>query len=132
MSPHRPEDWPRLFALGLNAGDLDAVIALYEPDATFVPQSGEPVVGRDGIREMLAPFIRMKARMQGRVVKAITVDDIALLYTDWQGTTVDESGKTIAMRHHAVEVVRRQPDGTWRLIVGDPNGRGHEHPADLD
>jgi ketosteroid isomerase-like protein len=25
---------------------------------------------------------------------------------------------------HAIEVLRRQPDGTWLLAVGDPNGRG--------
>jgi hypothetical protein len=25
--------------------------------------------------------------------------------------------------HWAIEVLRRQPDGTWKLIVGDPNGR---------
>jgi hypothetical protein len=24
----------------------------------------------------------------------------------------------------AIEVLRRQPDGTWLLLVGDPDGRG--------
>jgi ketosteroid isomerase-like protein len=57
-------------------------------------------------------------------MKAVTVDDIALLYTDFQGTTLDESGKTVEIRHRAIEVLRRQNDGTWKLIVGDPNGRG--------
>jgi hypothetical protein len=34
-----------------------------------------------------------------------------------------DSGKTVAIRYKAIEVLRRQPDGTWKLIVGDPNGR---------
>jgi pimeloyl-ACP methyl ester carboxylesterase len=32
-SSQKPEDWPRLFEQHLNAGDLDAVMALYEPEA---------------------------------------------------------------------------------------------------
>jgi ketosteroid isomerase-like protein len=39
--------------------------------------------------------------------------DVALLYTDWEG---DRSSR-------AIELLRRQPDGSWRLIVGDPRGR---------
>ena len=54
---------------------------------------------------------------------AYTVDDVALLYTDFQGDAVDASGKTIEARYKAIEVLRRQPDGAWKLIVGDPNGR---------
>jgi hypothetical protein len=58
--------------------------------------------------------------------EAVTVGEIALLYTDFQGTTVDASGTTVEIRHKALEVLRRQPDGTWKLIVGDPNGREGE------
>jgi ketosteroid isomerase-like protein len=58
MSPHKPEDWPRLFEQQLNAGDLEAVVALYEPNASFVPKSGKTVVGHDGIRLMLAELKR--------------------------------------------------------------------------
>jgi hypothetical protein len=33
MLPHKPEDWPRLFVQYLNSGDLEAVAALYAPNA---------------------------------------------------------------------------------------------------
>jgi uncharacterized protein (TIGR02246 family) len=121
--PHKPEDWPTLFEQNLNAGDLDAVMELYEPDARFGARSGETVIGRDRIRDALAAMIQSKTRLQSRVVKAITVDDVALQYTDFQGKAVDPSGKTIEVRHNAIEVFRRQLDGSWKLIVGDPNGR---------
>jgi ketosteroid isomerase-like protein len=68
-------------------------------------------------------LIEAKARLYSRVVKAVTVGDIAQLYTDFEGTMDDESGKSVAIRNKAIEVLRRQPDGTWKLIVGDPNGR---------
>src|SRR5262249_45297643 len=80
MSPQRPEDWPLLFEQHLNAGDLDAVVALYEPDARFVPRSGDTIVGRDGIRQVLAGSIRTKTRLHSRVIKAVAVGDVALLY----------------------------------------------------
>jgi ketosteroid isomerase-like protein len=50
-------------------------------------------------------------------------DDVAVLYTDFQGTTMDASEKTIDVRYNAIEVLRREPDGHWKLIVGDPHGR---------
>ena len=123
MSAQKPEDWPRVFEHHLNAGDLDAVMALYELSASFVQRTGETVIGRDQIRQVVGGLIAARTRFHSRVVKAITVDDIALLYTDFQGTTVDASGTTVEIRSKAIEVLRRQPDGTWQLIIGDPNGR---------
>jgi len=72
---------------------------------------------------MLAELIGTRARLQGRVIKVVAAGDVALLYTDWQGTMVEPSGKTVENHFKAIEIVRRQPDGTWKLIVGDPNGR---------
>ena len=40
--------------------------------------------------------------------------DIALMHTDWQVTSPQP------MSTYAIEVARRQPDGTWRWLIGDP------------
>lgn len=47
--PDKPEDWPRLFEGHLNAGALEAVIALYEPDATIIAPSGETLPRADSV-----------------------------------------------------------------------------------
>jgi len=124
MSPYKPDHWPGLFELYLTDGDLDSVVALYEPDACFLPESGEPLAGRERIRPMLAELIARKTELHGEVVKVMTVGDVAVLYTDWQGQGLDGSAKVIEYRSRAIEVLRRQPDGKWKLIVGDPNARG--------
>ena len=123
MVPQKPEDWPQVFEQHLNAGDLDAVMELYESEAHFVARSGETLVGRDAIRKVLGGMIDAKTHFRSRVIKAVTVGDIAQLYTDFEGTAVDGSGMSIAIRNKAIEVLRRHPDGSWKLIVGDPNGR---------
>jgi uncharacterized protein (TIGR02246 family) len=122
--PHQPEDWPRVFEQHLNAGDLDAVMALYESEARFVTKSGETLVGRDRIRKVLAGMIEAKTQFQSRVVRAVTVGDVAQLHTDFEGTKIDDSGNTLPVRNKAIEVLRRQPAGDWKLIMGDPNARG--------
>jgi ketosteroid isomerase-like protein len=68
-------------------------------------------------------MIRSKTKLQSRVINAISADDVAVLYSDFEGTTMDASEKTIDVRYNAVEVLRRQPNGCWKLIVGDPSGR---------
>jgi uncharacterized protein (TIGR02246 family) len=123
MVPQKPEDWPQVFEQHLNAGDLDAVMELYEPEAHFVDRSSETLVGRDAIRKVLGSMIEAKTHFRSRVIKAVTVGDIAQLYTDFEGTAVDGSGKSVALRNKAIEVLRRHHDGSWKLIVGDPNGR---------
>jgi uncharacterized protein (TIGR02246 family) len=115
MLPREPDEWPSLFEQHLNAGDLEAMVALYDPDASFVLKSGETIRGRHAIRVVLAGLIKSKARLHGKVSQAVVAGDTALLYTDWAGG--EEPSR-------AIEVLRRQPDGTWLLIVGDPNGRG--------
>ncbi|HEU4431139.1 MAG TPA: SgcJ/EcaC family oxidoreductase [Myxococcota bacterium] len=118
-----PEDWPRLFTERLNAGDLDGVVALYAPNARFVTQSGETLSGLERIREVLAELIDARAKLESRVVHSVVVDDVALLYTDFRGTTPPSAGAAVELRQRALEVLRRQPDGRWKLIVGDPGGR---------
>jgi len=121
--PFKPEDWPRQFEEQLNAGDLDGVMALYEPEARFVTPTGEILVGRDAIRKVLGGLVQAKTQFHSRVVRAVVVGEIAQLYTDFEGISEDDSGKTVPVHSRAIEVLRRQPDGSWKLIMGDPNGR---------
>jgi uncharacterized protein (TIGR02246 family) len=123
---HTPEDWPREFERHMNAGEVDAAAALYAPDASVVTLAGETVVGRASIRRMLAGLVEDKARLEGRVAKVVTTGsgDVAILYTDWQLSAKDAAGKPIERRTKALEVLRHQADGSWTLVLGDPNGRG--------
>ena len=57
ISARTPEEMPRLWAETFQAGDLDALVALYEADAMLVAQPGEVVTGIEAIREALSAFL---------------------------------------------------------------------------
>ena len=57
-------------------------MALYDAEARFVMQSGETLVGHDAIRKVVSGLIGAKTKFHSRVVRIVTVGDIAQLYTD--------------------------------------------------
>jgi uncharacterized protein (TIGR02246 family) len=122
MSARKPEEWPSVFDQKLNAGDLEGMIALYEVGAAFVRDSSELVVDRDNVRHELADLVRKRPQFESKVEQCVMVDDIALLYTNFS-VTMPGSEKPVETMFRAVEILRRQQDGSWKLIVGDPNGR---------
>jgi uncharacterized protein (TIGR02246 family) len=58
MPAHTPEELPPLFAQAFSAHDLEAALALYEPEATLIAQPGQVVTGTEAIREALSGFLR--------------------------------------------------------------------------
>lgn len=114
MSAKSPEDICHLFQQSMVAGDLDALLGLYDPEAVFLHQSGEVKKGEAGLREVLAPLAAARACFAYTIRQIIQSGDIALMHTDWQAFA-PQSGF-----QYAIEVARRQPDGTWRWLIGDP------------
>jgi len=64
-----PEEVHQLFAKHFSAGDLEALLALYEFGTTLVPQSGPPVIGLAAIREVMNGFLALKPQFDLRLKK---------------------------------------------------------------
>ena len=62
----RPKEIDHLFVKAMNEGDVEAMLALYEPDQVFVSQPGQPVVRGAGesLREKLRAFYEAEAPTQ--------------------------------------------------------------------
>jgi len=125
MPAKTPKQCDDMFARYLEAGEVDAVVALYEPKGCLVLEGGAIARGPRAIRKALAMFAALKPKLQMNVFKIVKAgDDVAVLYNDWtlsgvgpDGTPFNDSGK-------ATEIVRRQRNGTWKFIVDDPRARG--------
>ena len=124
MSARLPEDCDRLFSEGVNAGDADAVMALYEDGACFVQREGV-AIGPAAIRPAIVRMLAAKPRLTCNVRTVLRAgEDLALLYNDWSLSSAAPDGQAVERTGRALELVRRQPDGTWRYVIDDPHGRG--------
>ena len=125
-----PEDLDRLFGEGINAGNVEAVLALYEPTAVLVGQDGNPAVGLDQIRIQLVGLVAAKMALRLDAVKAVKAGtDLALVHSDWSATATTPDGNTAEMSIRATEVGRRQASGNWLFAIDDPFARGSAQPS---
>ncbi len=124
MPARTPEEVDALFEQGINAGDAATVAALYEPTARLVALPGHAVTGTAAILTALEALLASKPRIKQNVVSVLSAGDVAMLYNDWSGSSVGLDGTDSAISGKAIEVVRRQPDGTWLFVLGDPWARG--------
>ena len=124
MPANTPEEVDALFERHINAGDAEAVAALYEPDGVLMPQPGQVAAGSAAVLEALKGLVAAKPRIKMNVVNVVTAGDVAVLYNDWSGTVSGPDGQDVSITGKAIEIVRRQPDGTWLFVIDDPYARG--------
>ncbi len=121
MAARKPEDCDYLLTEAINAGDIEAAVALYEPNASFVAQPGQVVTGRAAIREVMQGFVALKPKLTIEA-NAVQSGDVALLRSKWSLTGTGPDGKPVEMSGNGTEVVRRQADGSWLFIIDNPAG----------
>lgn len=119
MPARTPEDCDRLVSEAISSGDIEAALDLYEPEAAFVSEPGTVVTGLDGIRHVMTQFMAMKPQLAVEA-DSVSCGDIALLRSRWTLKGTDPDGNPVDMSGIGAEVVRRQPDGTWRFIIDNP------------
>ena len=121
MAARTPKDAHRLFVEAFNAADLDALVALYEPEAVMIDDAGI-VHGRQAIRHALQGFLSARPRMELETKSVVQSGDLALLRADWRIRGTAPDGKSFETSHHSSEVVRRQADDTWLYVIDHPFG----------
>jgi uncharacterized protein (TIGR02246 family) len=120
MPADTPEELHALLSMAMNSGDLDALIALYEEDATLtVPPEGRPVTGRDAIRDATAEVLALQPVADLRVVGKLQHDGLALTHGQWRLTATDSAGAPVELAGRGTMVSRRQPDGRWLIALDD-------------
>ncbi len=121
MPAHRPTELHALFAQAFNLRKLDELLALYEPNATVVV-SGEPVAGHDRVRAALERWLAAGGQMVLDTRAVIEgPDGLVVLHGAWTITWPEPSASVTTRRGLSTEVARRQPDGTWRFVIDNPD-----------
>jgi uncharacterized protein (TIGR02246 family) len=125
MPAHTPEEVQPLWAQAFSAHDLEAVMALYEPEATLIPQPGQVVTGTEAIREALSGLLSLDPKFELEFKKAFQAEDIAVLFFEWTLSGTDPEGNAIELAGRTSDVARRQPDGSWLVVIDDPYATEH-------
>ena len=120
MAALRPEEVDQLFVQAFSAGDLEVLVALYEPDASLVQQSGQVAAGREAIRGALQGLLTLCGEFRLEVKSVVETGELALVRSDWSLVGTAPGGCLVNLSGRASEVVRRQPDGTWLYIIDNP------------
>ena len=117
-----PIDTVNQLADALNRGDLEAALALYEPNAVLVVQPGQLARGSAELRTALGRFIQLKPTLRSRVQHAVEAGDIALYMGRWTLQGTDPLGQAIVLGGDSSDVLRRQQDGRWLIALDNPWG----------
>ena len=129
MPARTPEECDHLFGEYINSGDLDRLLKLYDPACSLVQRDGNVATGHAAIREVLGRLVAMQPKFSSKVVKVVKAgDNLAMVYSDWTMSAPGPDGPPIERGGKAIEVIRRQRDGTWLFVLDDPYGRDRGDP----
>lgn len=125
MPARTPEECDHLLRDYLAAGSVDDIVTLYESDAVFITADRQRVSGHAQLREVMGVFASVRPQLTIDLTRVERRgDDLAVIYNDWTLTAVGPDGARIEQSGRAIEVIRRQADGTWRFAFDDPYARG--------
>jgi len=101
-----PQDLERLLIVRQHAGDVEGMVALFEPEALIDNAEGRLIRGHAEIRTFFAEIVASGKKFQmGTQTPAVINGDLAL------------TGTRLADGTMTGEVARRQSDGTWLWTI---------------
>ena len=107
-----PEELGRFFIERANSGDVEGLVALYEPGAVLALSDGGTATGVDAIRQFYEELLANKPTFAPGTPRP------ALRNGDWALTSTRiPVGATTELAH-------RQPNGTWLWTIDQPNVLG--------
>ena len=124
MSTATPEQVLETIVSGINSGDLDSLMPLYESEAAFAAEPGNLAHGAPGVSQALSGFISMNGKLDLEVTRVLEADDLALVVGVWSFEGTGPDGETVQLAANNADVLRRQPDGSWRFVIDNPWGTG--------
>jgi len=111
--PKRAADAHAALAAAFNTGNATTVMNMYDAGGIIVPEPGKPVSGREKFEEAIKAILAIKGKMEIKTVYCLQAGDIAVGRSEWNITDGDE----VKISAKGIEVMKQQPDGTWKIVI---------------
>jgi ketosteroid isomerase-like protein len=104
-----PEDLAKFFVLRANAGDVEGLVALYEPDAVLACRDGKTAIGTEAIHRFYTELLATRPQfVPGEQVLPLQNGNLAL------------TSSRLGNGNVTAEVARQQSNGMWLWAVDQP------------
>ena len=122
VSTETPEQVLEAVVEGINAGNHELLLSLYEPGAAFATRPGGLAHGLGDICQALDGFIALNGKLELEVKRVLQVSDLALVVGEWSFAGTGPDGEPVKLGAQNADVLRRQSDGSWRFVIDNPWG----------
>lgn len=111
--PKKAEDAHATLAAAFNTGNVATVLSMYDYDGIIVPEPGKPVSGKQKFEDAIKSILSIKGKMEIKTVYCLQTGDLAVGRSEWNIT----DGNEVRVSAKGIEVMRQQPDGTWKIVI---------------
>ncbi|TYQ09706.1 UNVERIFIED_ORG: ketosteroid isomerase-like protein [Gordonia westfalica J30] len=116
-----PMERVQYFFDAVNRKDADAALSCYEATAVLdLGPDGGTATGTDEVRDALAAFLTMEMELAGERELRSADGQLALTSLEWKASGADGEGNPITLTGKSTEVLRRQADGDWLMVLDSP------------
>jgi ketosteroid isomerase-like protein len=111
--PTRAQDAHATLAAAFNTGNVDTVLSMYDFNGIIVPEPGKPVSGKEKFEEAIRAILSIKGKMEIKTVYCLQTGNLAVGRSEWNIT----DGQEVKISAKGIEVMKEQPDGTWKIVI---------------
>ncbi len=109
------------------ANDPDGMAAVFTDDASLLPPNAPSATGREAVRAVWAEMIETPGfSISGEITKIelSRAGDLAYIVGTNEITVKDAEGNPVTERGKWVLVCKKQPDGSWKVVLDIWNSDG--------
>jgi len=98
-------------------GELERMVALYEPEAVVRLTNGELIAGHEQIRTYLAQLLKLHGELVAGEQSCTRCGDLAILQANWSFKGTGGAAGPVELGGRSSKVARKGMDGAWRYVI---------------
>jgi len=130
--PTKPEGVIPSLLKRFNSGKIEAMMALYAPEAVFVANDGRTITDRAEFTAILKHDIKLGLPLKANVRHVFVGGDTAQIVVDWSIDGTGPDGKVVHMHGTASDVMRPSSGMPLNKVFSAGRGRVRGQPADAE